>query len=136
MTPQNAPTATLEAVEVLPTATTGAAQPTQPPTQPPAEPTLPPAEPTQPPAESTTAPSTGAFLAEDLVIVNDNDVNMRVEPSTTADIVDTLTQGAELRVLSSTPTTSPTPRHHLYLLECQRRCRRCPGWVVGDFLEK
>jgi hypothetical protein len=143
LTPPGAPTLTptLEAVQVLNTPTTGAAQPTQAPAQPtqaPAEPTQAPAEPTQAPSEPTTASSTGAFQEGDLVIVNDNDVNMRAEASTTADVVDTLTQGTELRILSGTPQefTDPADGTTYTYWNVSDDAAGVQGWVVGDYLEK
>lgn len=139
VTPQDSVTMTptlQDAVQLTPqqpTATTAAAEPTQPP----AEPTQPPAEPTQAPAEPTTAPSTGTFAEGDLVIVNDNDVNMRAEPSTSGEIVDTLTQGTELRVLSSTPTDFTDTDGTVYTYwNVSDDALGVTGWVVGQFLEK
>lgn len=135
VTAETAPTLTptLADVVVLPTPTSGAAQPTQPaaePTQPAAEPTQPAAEPTQP-AAPTTAP-TGKFQEGDLVIVNDNDVNMRAEASTSANVVDTLSQGTELRILSATPTEA----EGYTWWNVSDDALDVQGWVAGQFLEK
>jgi hypothetical protein len=139
VTPQNQPTLTptlqdaIQLTPQLPTATTAAAEPTQAP----AQPTDAPAQPTDAPAEPTQAPSTGTFAEGDLVIVNDNDVNMRVEPSTASDIVDTLSQGAELRVLSGTPTEFTDTDGTVYTYwNVSDDVAGVSGWVVGDFLEK
>jgi hypothetical protein len=140
VTPQDQPTLTptlQDAVQLtpqLPTATSAAAQPTQAP----AEPTQAPADPTQAPADPTQAPTTGTFAEGDLVIVNDNDVNMRVEPSTGAEIVDTLSQGAELRILSGTPTEFVDEAAGVTYVywNVSDDTLGISGWVVGDFLEK
>lgn len=117
----------------LPTATAEAAAPTQAP----AESTQAPAEPTQAPAEPTQPSNTGAFVEGDLVVVNDNDVNMRAEPSTASDVVDTLSQGAELRVLSGTPTDFTDTDGTVYTYwNVSDDALGVTGWVVGQFLEK
>lgn len=139
LTPQNAPTIapTLQDAVVLSTPTTAVAQPTTQPTQPATEPTQPAAEPTLPPAEPTTASASGTFQVDDLVIVNDNDVNMRAEASTISDIVDTLTQGTELRILNSTPTPYTDDQGTTYIYwNVSDDAAGTQGWVVGDFLEK
>lgn len=137
ITPQIAATLTptlADAVQLtpqLPTATAAAAQPTQAPV----EPTQAPAQPTQ--ATEPTQPTSGAFAEGDLVIVNDNDVNMRAEPSTAADIVDTLSLGAELRVLSGTPTDFTDSDGTVYTYwNVSDDALGVSGWVVGQFLEK
>jgi hypothetical protein len=137
VTPQNQPTLTptLQDAVVLDTPTTGpateptqaAAQPTQAPTQAPAEPTQPAAEPT-----ATTASGTGEFAEGDLVIVNDNDVNMRDQPTTTGNVVDTLAQGTELRILSATPTDADG----YSWWNVSDDALGIEGWVVSQFLEK
>lgn len=133
---QVSPTPTLQEAIVLSTPTTGIEQPTQAPTQAPAQPTQAPAEPTQAPAEPTQAPA-GQFAEGDFVIVNDNDVNMRAEPSTAAEIVDTLSQGAELRILSSTPTEFTDSAGNTYTFwNVSDDTLGIEGWVAGQFLEK
>lgn len=112
----------------LPTATTEAAAPTQAP----AQPTQAPVEPTQAPVEPTQAPDTAAFAEGDLVIVNDNDVNMRSEPSTSGEIVDTMVQGTELRIVSSTPTEA----EGYTWWNVSDDALGVTGWIAGDFIEK
>ena len=131
VTPQDqmSPTATLQDAVVLPTPTTA---PAVKPTQPPAEPPPPPAEPTQSAAEPTQPSTTGVFQEGDLVIVNDNNVNMRSEPSTSGDVVDTLSQGTELRILNSTPTDAGGYSWR----NVSDDAVGVEGWVAGDFLEK
>lgn len=131
LTPETAPTftPTLESAVVLPTPTTGVLQPTVAPTEVQAQPTE---APTQPPAEPTTAPATGEFQEGDLVIVNDNDVNMRSSASTSADVVDTLSQGTELRILSSTPTEADG----YTWWNVSDDALDIQGWVASQFLEK
>ena len=124
---QPTPTSTLQDAVVLPSPTTTPAEPTQPP----AQPTQPPSEPTQPVAEPT-QPTSGAFQEGDLVIVNDNTVNMRSEPSTDGSIVDTLSQGTELRILSSTSTDAGG----YTWWNVSDDTAAVEGWVAGDFLEK
>lgn len=119
----------IQLTPVNPTATSAVAVE---PTQPPAQPTQAPVEPTQAPAEPTTATTTGAFNEGDLVVVNDNDVNMRAEPSTTSDVVDTLSQGAELRVVSGTPTEA----EGYTWWNVSDDALGVTGWVAGDFLQK
>jgi len=134
VTPQDAPTLTptlqdaVVLTPALPTATTSAVEPTQAP----AQPTQPVAQPTQPVAEPTQATAGGTFAEGDLVIVNDNDVNMRSDPSTGGDIVDTLTQGTELRVISATSTDADG----YTWWNVSDDALGISGWVVGDFLEK
>jgi hypothetical protein len=135
VTPPGQPTLTptLQDAVVLDTPTTGAATaPTQAPTQAPAEPTQAPAEPTQAPAEPTQATSSGAFAEGDLVIVNDNDVNMRDQPTTSGNVVDTLTQGTELRIISATPTDA---EGHTWW-NVSDDALGVEGWVAGEFIEK
>jgi hypothetical protein len=137
VTPQGEPTLTptLQDAVVLDTPTTGpAAEPTQPATQPTQEPTQPAAEPTQPAAEptATTATASGEFAEGDLVIVNDNDVNMRDQPTTAGNVVDTLAQGTELRVLSATPTDADG----YSWWNVSDDALGVEGWVVSQFLEK
>lgn len=141
VTPQDAPTLTptlqdaVQLTPVEPTATTAAQAE---PTQAPAQPTQAPAEPTQAPAtEPTQATTSGTFAVDDLVIVNDNDVNMRAEPSTSAEVVDTLSQGAELRVLSATPTEFTADDGTVYQFwNVSDDALGVSGWVAGIFLEK
>jgi hypothetical protein len=117
----------------LPTATTSAIEPTQAP----AQPTQPVAEPTQAPVQPTQPAGGGAFAEGDLVIVNDNDVNMRSEASTASDVVDTLSQGAELRILSATPTEFTDDQGNTYTYwNVSDDALGITGWVVGQFLEK
>lgn len=144
VTPQDAVTLTptLADVTVLDTPTTGAV--TEPTQAPATEPTQAPAvEPTQAPAvEPTTATeptqaATGEFAVDDLVIVNDNDVNMRSDATTAADVVDTLSQGTELRILSSTPQTSTADDGTtLTWWNVSDDALGVQGWVAGQFLEK
>lgn len=142
VTPQGEPTLTptLQDAVVLDTPTTGpAAEPTQPVTQPTQEPTQPAAEPTQPAAEptATTAAASGEFAEGDLVIVNDNDVNMRDQPTTAGNVVDTLAQGTELRVLSSASETSTETDGTTYTWwNVSDDALGVEGWVVSQFLEK
>jgi hypothetical protein len=138
VTPQGQPTLTptlqdaIQLTPQLPSPTPASSQPTEAP----AQPTQAPA-PTEAPAEPTQPPSTGTFAEGDLVIVNDNDVNMRVEPSTASDIVDTLSQGAELRVLSGTPTEFTDTDGTVYTYwNVSDDVAGVSGWVVGDYLEK
>lgn len=137
VTPQVEPTLTptLAEVQVLNTPTTGpATEPTQPATQPTQEPTQPAAEPTQPATEptATTAAGTGQFAEGDLVIVNDIDVNMRDQPTTAGNVVDTLAQGTELRILSATPTDADG----YSWWNVSDDALGIEGWVVSQFLEK
>ncbi len=131
--PQDAPTLTptlqdaVVLATALPTATSGVE-----PTQAPAQPTQAVTEPTQPPAQPTEATSGGTFAEGDLVIVNDDDVNMRSDPSTTGDIVDTLAQGTELRIISATPTEGES----YTWWNVSDDALGITGWVVGQFLEK
>lgn len=134
VTPQDAPTLTptlQDAVVLtpeLPTATTSSQEPTQAP----AQPTQAVVEPTQAPVQPTEGAGTGSFAEGDLVIVNDNDVNMRSDPSTTGDVVDTLTQGTELRVISGTSTDADG----YTWWNVSDDALGITGWVVGQFLDK
>lgn len=134
VTPQDAATLTptlqdaILLTPALPTATTSAVEPTQAP----AQPTQAVAEPTQAPVQPTEATSGGLFAEGDLVIVNDNDVNMRADPSTTGDVVDTLAQGTELRIISATPTEG----EGYTWWNVSDDALGITGWVVGQFLEK
>lgn len=135
VTPQDQPTFTptlADAIQLTPVNPTATSAVPAEPTQPPAQPTQAPAEPTQAQAEPTTATTTGAFNEGDLVVVNDNDVNMRADASTSAEIVDTLSQGAELRVLSGTPTEA----EGYTWWNVSDDALGVTGWVAGDFLEK
>jgi hypothetical protein len=125
VTPQDQPTMTptlQDAIQLTPQLPSPTVQ---------AEPTQAQAEPTQAPVEPTQAPE-GAFAEGDLVIVNDNDVNMRAEPSTSGEVVDTLTQGTELRILSSTPTEA----EGYTWWNVSDDALGVTGWVAGSFLEK
>ncbi len=139
VTPQDAPTLTptlqdaVVLTPALPTATTAAAQPTQAP----AEPTQAPVEPTQAPVEPTQATGDDAFAVDDLVIVNEGDVNMRADPSTTGEVVDTLSQGTELRVVNAAPTEFTDDQGNTYAYwNVTNEATGSTGWVAGDFLEK
>ncbi len=135
VTPQDAPTLTptlQDAVVLtpeLPTATSSALEPTQAPA---AQPTQAVTEPTQAPQQPTESTGGGAFAEGDLVIVNDNDVNMRSEPSTGSDVVDTLAQGTELRIISATPTQA----EDYTWWNVSDDALGITGWVVEQFLEK
>jgi hypothetical protein len=140
VTPEGQPTLTptLAEVQVLNTPTTNAAtEPTQPaaqPTQAQTQPTQAPAEPTQPAAQptETSADASGQFAEGDLVIVNDNDVNMRDQASIDGNVVDTLTQGTELRILSGTPTEAGG-----YIWwNVSDDALGVEGWVAGDYIDK
>lgn len=128
VTPEPTMTPTLQEAVVLNTPTTAPAEPTQPVT----EPTQPAVEPTQPAAQPTPPPATGPFQEGDLVIVNDNDVRMRSTPSTSGEIVDTLTQGTELTILSATPTDA----EGYTWWNVSETATGAEGWIAGEFLEK
>lgn len=49
-------------------------------------------------------PTEGTFIEGDRVVVRENDVRMRADPTTQGEIVETLAQGTELDILSSSPT--------------------------------
>lgn len=141
VTPENQPTLTptLAEVQVLNTPTTGpAAEPTQAAAQPTQAPTQAPAEPTEPAAQPTeTAATSGTFAEGDLVIVNDDNVNMRSDATTTADIVDTLSQGTELTILSGTSQTATDDQGNTYTYwNVRDNVTGSEGWVAGDFLTK
>ncbi len=109
-------------------------------------PTAPPTQPTQPEVEETTetAPPTattapaenggeeeGEFAEGDLVVVNDNDVNLRADASTTSDVIVVLTNGQELTVASGSPVDDGT-----YVWWNVETVDGEVGWVAGDFLQK
>jgi len=82
------------------------------------------------PAGISTAPSGGAFVAGASVVVSDDDVNLRAEPSTSGEIVAILAAGQELTVagppveadgLTWVPVTDPVDVAVI-------------GWVSADFL--
>ncbi|CAN5635018.1 hypothetical protein BH23CHL5_BH23CHL5_23580 [soil metagenome] len=60
-------------------------------------------DPTQAP-DTEDPPVEGNFIEGDRVVVIENDVRMRADPTTQGEIVETLAQGTELNVLSSSPT--------------------------------
>ncbi len=131
VTPQDQATLTptLQDAVVLPSPTQ---IPAEQPTQPAAEPTLPPEQPAQPTAAPTQPAATGDFQEGDLVIVNDNDVNMRSEPSTSGNVVDTLSQGTELRILSGQSTDDG----QYTWWNVSDDALGVEGWIAGDFIEK
>jgi Bacterial SH3 domain len=102
-----------------------------------------PTQQTAPQPTNTTAPSTDqngggeetseTFALDDLVVVNDEDVNMRSEPTTSGDIVDTLAQGTELRIIDSSSVVDDVEGYTWWNVEDP--LNGTTGWVVEDFLD-
>jgi hypothetical protein len=101
---------------------------------------------TEPPSEptATTAPEgedggettdpggePGAFAEGDIVVVNDNDVNLRADATTDSEALTTLILGQELRILSSTPEDDGT----YVWWNVADEINELEGWIAGDFIE-
>ena len=114
----------LNPVTAAPTQETQAAEPTD---EPDTQPTPTTEEATDPGEEPS---GDGTFAEGDLVTVNDNDVNLRAEASTDAEIVATLINGEELTVLSGEPIDDGT-----YVWWNVENLDGLQGWVAGDFIE-
>ena len=119
-------TATVSAAVTMPAVQTVAPTQSADQTQPTEDPALPTA--TTEPAENG-GEGDGAFAEGDFVVVNDNDVNLRTEP-TSGDVITVLSQGDELSILSSTPVDDGT-----YVWWNVSTVDLEEGWVAGDFLE-
>ncbi len=79
----------------------------------------------------TTEASTSGFREGDLVIVNDNDVNLRDDASLEGNVITSLTQGTELRILSSEPKEANG--YVWWNVEVTETGQS--GWVAEDFIE-
>ena len=66
----------------------------------------------------------------DLVLVNDNDVNMRKDPSTDADIVDTLTNQTELEITGKSKSAND-----LVWWPVKDGATGNVGWVAEQYLD-
>jgi hypothetical protein len=91
------------------------------------------AEATTPPEDENTAgggATDGAFAEGDIVTVTDNDVNLRADPSTSGDVVETMTQGTELRI---TGASEEADEYTWWPVEDEATGN--VGWVVEDFIE-
>lgn len=123
-TPTESTAVELAPVTVEPTQETEAA-PTE---EPDAEPTAT----TDAEAENGTDPGTGDGFAEgDLVVVNDNDVNLRSDATIASEVVDQLILGAELRILSE-----ETVEADGYVWwNVQDPISELEGWIAGDLIE-
>ncbi|MGC4191626.1 MAG: SH3 domain-containing protein [Thermomicrobiales bacterium] len=112
----------------VPTATTAVIA-TVAPTQPPS-PTEPPAEPTATTAteNQATPPSTGQIEIGGTVTTNDADINMRLDATTSGEIVTTLAQGESLTVIDG-PVEADG--HTWWQVEDGSGNS---GWVVADYL--
>lgn len=79
----------------------------------------------------TTEATSSRFQEGDLVIVNDNNVNLRADPSLDAEVITTLTQGTELRILSGEPQEANG--YVWWNVEVTETGQS--GWVAEDFIE-
>lgn len=136
-------------IDADPTATEATANPTVPVTQeatePPAEPTDEPTagddtaaeepteepaaeEPTDEPAEED--PSANTFAPDDTVVINDDDVNMRSEASTSGEIVTTLSTGDELIIVDGPESADDYEWYEVVSADGESS-----GFVAADFLD-
>lgn len=79
----------------------------------------------------TTTDGGTAFTEGDIVIVNDDDVNMRADATTNSEVVDTLAAGDELRILDS-QSVSADDRTWWNVDDTTNGIQ---GWVAEEFLE-
>ncbi|MBX3070158.1 MAG: SH3 domain-containing protein [Thermomicrobiales bacterium] len=124
-TPITAPTQTATVGAAVNIEAVNTVAPTQEPTQQAAAPTAT----TGSSTESGTGTDDG-FAEGDKVVVNDNDVNLRADASTSSDIVEVLTNGSELTILSSTPQEDED-----YIWWNVRTTEGNEGWVVSQYLQ-
>jgi outer membrane biosynthesis protein TonB len=88
-------------------------------------------EPTEEADETPDEEAPGAGFREgDLVVTNTGDVNLRVEPSTSADIVDQLAEGTELEVLAEADEADGFFWLHVTVAESGQE-----GYIADEFVE-
>ncbi|MEJ7838337.1 MAG: SH3 domain-containing protein [Thermomicrobiales bacterium] len=80
-------------------------------------------------AEGTPAPQLD-FAEGDAVVVNDNGVRIRTEPSTGGEILDTVDEGEELTIVSG-----PEEADEFVWYEVESADGAISGWTVADFLD-
>ncbi|MER3438798.1 MAG: hypothetical protein C4346_15070 [Chloroflexota bacterium] len=78
----------------------------------------------------TTEAAPSRFQEGDLVVVNENDVNLRADPSLNGEVRATLSQGTELRILSSEPREANG--YVWWNVEVTETGET--GWVAEDFI--
>ncbi len=124
----NTPTPTVSSAVTVAVTTVEPTQETDATQAPDAEPTAT----TAPATENGEDPGTaGEFADGDLVVVNDNDVNMRAEATTNSTAVTTLILGQELRILSS----EPVEEGGYVWWNVEDEINVLEGWIAGDFIE-
>jgi Bacterial SH3 domain len=74
---------------------------------------------------------TTAFAEGDIVVVNDNDVNLRAEATTESEALTTLVLGQELRIISSTPVDDGT----YVWWNVADEINSLEGWIAGEFID-
>jgi hypothetical protein len=74
---------------------------------------------------------TGTFAEGDIVVVNDNDVNLRADATTDSEALTTLILGQELRVISSEPVDDGT----YVWWNVADEINDLEGWIAGEFIE-
>lgn len=118
-TPTSAAAVAITPQVVQPTPTQQAALPTQ--------------QTSDSPTETTSADAgdEGTFVEGDIAIVNDDDVNMRSDPTVGGDIVDTLVQGTELRILSGEFVEADG----YVWWNVEDILNEQTGWVAEDFID-
>jgi hypothetical protein len=86
--------------------------------------------PTQPPEDEPT-PEEGVFAEGDTVVVTDDGVRLRAEPSTSADIIEEMDRGTELVIIGG---SQEADGFIWWQVEDQATDRE--GWVAQDFIER
>ncbi|MGD9713538.1 MAG: SH3 domain-containing protein [Thermomicrobiales bacterium] len=74
---------------------------------------------------------TDGYQEGEFVVVNDDNVNLRADATTSADVVVVLSNGEELSILSGTPVEDET-----YTWWNVATTNGDEGWVVGQFIER
>ncbi|MEJ7837342.1 MAG: SH3 domain-containing protein [Thermomicrobiales bacterium] len=134
------PTATEASVDSTVAMTQEATEPSAEPTEESAEadggaeeeaPTDPPAEEEEPTAEpEEEEPAAESFAPDDVVAVNDEGVNMRAEPSTSGEVVTTLSAGDELIIVDGPESADDYEWYEVVSADGESS-----GFVAADFIE-
>lgn len=82
--------------------------------------------------ESTGDGSGTLFAIDEIAVINESDVNMRGDPTTDSEIVDTLVEGTELRILDAVPVEADG--YSWWFVE--DTLNGVQGWVAQDFVDK
>jgi hypothetical protein len=129
-TPTRTPTeaATVIPETPIPTATKATAAPSPTPNAP----VRPTNTPTTEVAQTTPACASGNWCAGDVVLSADNNVNMRSQPSTSADVLEVLSLDQQLTVVASQPQEA----EGIVWWNVRDEATGTEGWVAEEWLKK